>query len=139
MTPDPIIVSVPHSGTRFLKRRLDIEDHIHIGPDWDILLERVRDRHIVVPLRSPSDIWRSWCRRNTAEKFPYSQFFVAWGCLHALDQLCELDVICIDKREDQRISDWSEVGNEDAGVANWKLLKVDLRPLYEVPIVKRHY
>jgi len=139
MTHDPIIVSIPHSGTRFLKKRLGIEDHMHVGPDWYMLWERVQNRPIVVPLRSPSEIWRSWCRRNSPEKFPYSQFFVAWGCLHALDQLCELDVICIDKQEDQRISDWSEVGSEDAGVANWKLLKVDLRPLFELPIVERHY
>lgn len=139
MTHDPIIASIPHSGTRFLKRRLGIDEHIHIGPDWYVLLEKTQDREIVVPLRSPSDIWRSWCRRNAPDKFPYSQFFVAWGCLHALDQMLELDVVCIDKRDDPRITDWSEVGCEDAGVAAWKLLKVDLRPLYELPIVKRHY
>jgi hypothetical protein len=118
---------------------LDIEDHVHIGPDWNVLLDRTRGRHVVVPLRNPSDVWRSWCRRNAPDKFPYSQFFIAWGCLHALDQLRDLDVVCIDKQEDQRVSDWSEVGGEDSGVANWKLLKVDLRPLFELPIVKRHY
>ena len=136
MTFDPIIVSVPHCGTRFLKERLGIEDHVHTNESWDKIWELTEGRSLIVPLRSPSMVWRSWCRRNNPEKFPYAEFFMAWGNLHALDQMCELDVICIDNQEDTRITDWTAVGDGDGG--DWKLIKTDLRPLYKMPIVVRN-
>lgn len=141
MTHDPIIVSVPHSGTRFLKKRLEVSEHEHANANWLKLWEKVEGRHIIVPLRKPADVWRSWCRRwpDDAVLNWAAGFFVSWTVLHALDQLCELDVICIDKCQDPRITDWQAVGDKDNGAAGWKLHKVDLRPLYKLPIVNRHY
>lgn len=140
MTSDPIIVSVPHSGTRFLKKRLDVRDNAHTTLPWGRLWEWCSmEREIIVPLREPADVFRSWCRRNNPKSFPYGEFFMAWGQLHALDQMIELDVICVDQCSDPRITDWTQEGHGDGAYAGWKLHKADLRPVYKLPIVERHY
>jgi hypothetical protein len=51
----------------------------------------------------------------------------------------EVDFICIDKCNDPRITDWSKVGDDDGSHSHWKLHKTDLRPLYKLPFVQRHY
>lgn len=140
MTHDPIIVSVPHSGTRFLMRRLNVEAHIHANANWTQLWERVEGRQIVVPLRKPSDVWRSWCRRHPEDVLKWAgSFFVSWAVLHTLDQMCELDVICVDKCDDPRIDDWKPIGDKDGSAAGWKLHKADLRSLHKLPIVERYF
>lgn len=140
MTPD-IIVSVPHSGTRFLKERLSIAHHCHTHTNWRKLYEEIQGKHIIVPLRRPDEVWRSWCRRRDPDSVLMwvGAFFQGWCILHTLDQMYELDFICIDKQEDLRISDWSKVGDGDENGPRWKLLKVDLRPLYKLPFVQEHY
>lgn len=139
MTPDPIIVSVPHCGTRFLMNRLGINDHIHTMASWDSLLRRIEGRKVYVPLRNPPDVWRSWCRRHQPQIFPYGQFFLSWGCLQMLDSIRDVDIICVDHRTDPRIDDWGKVGDEDASKVGWQLIKTDLRPLYRLPIVEKYY
>ena len=137
-----MILSVPHSGTRFLMERLGDTEFAHTTWGWDMIwakLEKSQHEEPIVPMRDPFEVWRSWCRRNKADAFPYADFFLAWGKLHALDQMMELDVICVDKKEDPRIDDWSNIGNGDANHSDWKLIRCDLRHLYELPIVKRHY
>ena len=140
-TIKPIVVSVPHTGTRFLKERLSIEEHVHTNTNWDALYRRVKNRKLIVPLRNPSTVWRSWCRRRD-DRDPLSwapSFFSAWYMMHTLDQLFDLDIICIDKQEDERITDWRRIGNADQDHANWKLHKADLRVLYKIPLVYRNY
>lgn len=139
MTPDPIIASIPYSGTRFLKERLGVDDHVHFTLDWGRVWGNTEGRSIIVPLRQPVEMWRSWCRRHDPKNFPYEQWFLAWGKLHALDQMTDLDVICVDKQDDHRITDWSKVGHDDNSRADWQLKKVDLREVYALPIVHRHY
>ena len=139
--PNPIVVSVPHSGTRFIKDRLGVRDHVLTNASWTKLWAEVEGRHLIVPLRSPADVWRSWCRRwPDKEVLNWApSFFVSWTVLHTLDQLCELDVICIDEQKDPRITDWRAVGDQDANNGNWKLHKVDLRALYKLPIVYQNF
>jgi len=139
MTSDPIILSVPHTGTRFLRERLGVEDHIHLVDPWSEVWTRIMGRHIIVPLRAPVDSWRSWCRRHDPDNFPYAQWMVAWGLLQVLDSVMDLDIICVDKQQDSRITDWSKVGDGDRSRADWKLIKTDLRPVYTLPVVSRHY
>lgn len=136
-----IIVSVPHSGTRFLKKRLGIKDHVHANANWVKLWEEVEGREVIVPLRKPPSVLRSWCRRRADRELVnwIAQFCASWFILHALDQMMELDYICIDKCEDPRIDDWTKVGDEDGSHVRWKLHKVDLRPIYKLPFVDRHY
>lgn len=51
----------------------------------------------------------------------------------------EIDVICVDKQEDSRITDWKPIGDEDASRARWELIKIDQRPMYRLPIIVEHY
>jgi len=139
MTPKRIIVSVPHCGTRFLKERLGIKEHIHTTHEWSSLVERLEGQHIVVPLRNPDAVWRSWCRRHDQHKFPYADYYLSWAALQMVANRFDVDVICVDKQEDPRISDWRKVGDEDASRARWGLIKIDQRPLYRLPIVFENY
>lgn len=59
--------------------------------------------------------------------------------MHTLDQIFDIDYICIDKQDDRRIADWSKVGDADQSHAKWKMHRVDLRVLYKIPFVNRHY
>jgi hypothetical protein len=140
-TPDSIVVSIPHTGTRFLKERLGIADHIHTIANWVKLKDRIQDKQIIAPLRSPPAALRSWCRRRAQDQVLnwIGSFFHAWHIMHALDQLYEIDFICVDKQDDPRITDWTKVGDEDQSSAHWKPHSVDLRHLYKLPFVQRHY
>jgi hypothetical protein len=139
MTHDPIIVSVPHTGTRFLQQRLGLQEHIHTLSSWDSLLRKLAGRKVYIPLRNPPDVWRSWCRRHNPKIFPYGQFFLAWGCLQMIAEQMEVDVICVDHKTDPRINDWGKVGDQDNSKVGWQLLKTDLRPLYRLPLVDKYY
>lgn len=131
-----IIISVPHSGTRFLMQRLGVSNHAHTHWPWEQLWSKLAGAEPIVALRNPVDVWQSWYKRS-GDRFPHTEFFLAWGVLHTLDCMMELDVICVDKQEDSRITDWSPV---DAYVSKYPLPPVeDLRSLYGLPIVKRHY
>ena len=141
MTPDPIIVSIPHTGTRFLKERLGIEDHVHTHTNWNALWKQIHNRSLIAPLRNPTSVWRSWCRRrDDGDVLRWApHFFASWYVMHTLDQMLDVEFVCIDKQEDQRITDWGKVGDADQSHAGWKLHRVDLRVLYKIPFVQRHY
>lgn len=139
MTPDRIIVSVPHCGTRFLKERLGIKQHIHTTHEWSSLVKRLEGQEIIVPLRKPDSVWRSWCRRHDRRNFPFADYYLAWGALQMVANQFEIDVICVDKQEDSRITDWKPIGDEDASRARWELIKIDQRPMYRLPIIVEHY
>ncbi len=142
MTREPIVLSVPHTGTRFLKTRLDIAQHVHANSGWRGLHEFCLDRPaIYVPLRRPHTVWRSWCRRHyNREPLDWvGHFMGGWFNVNALDHLFELDFIAVDKCDDPRITDWSPVGEYDGRPAEWSLHKIDLRILYTLPFVKRIY
>lgn len=137
----PMIVSVPHTGTRFLKERLAIKDHIHTHTRCGTVLKRVKNRQLIAPLRAPADVWGSWCRR-AGEKEPLMwapSFFAAWFVMYALDLTFGVDFICIDKQEDARITDWSIVGAKEPKYARGKLHGVDLSVLFSIPFLQQHY
>ena len=64
---------------------------------------------------------------------------MAWGCLQAVANMFEVDVICVDKQQDARINDWAPIGNEDASRARWELIKTDQRAMFNLPLVRQHY
>lgn len=140
-----IVLSVAHSGTRFLMKRLDIPDHCHTHWEWDKIMDTLKGRKPVVAMRDPAEVWKSWCGRRNAEgqhlnkKISYEGgvFFLSYGLLHALDQLMDMDVVCVDKQEDQRIRDWDRIGAWHQKPAD--ILPINLKPIYELPIVRRYY
>jgi hypothetical protein len=133
-----IVVSVPPRGTRFLMKKLDIELQVHTHWPWDTIMKALEGKEAVVAMRDPLDVWQSWCRRRgTQAQFAYGEFFLAWGGLHTLDTLMDLDIICVDKKEDSRIKKWDKI-------AGWHMkdettMPIDLRSVYELPIVKKRY
>jgi len=134
-----IIVSVPHTGTRFLKKRLGIKDHIHTVALWEHLLEKTEGRTIISPLRNPVSVWRSTTRRWVTPDIPLDthSFLRSWYMLHALSLVRDIDFIAIDKQQDERITDWAPVGKGDEGRAVHP--DIDLKPLYELPFIKEFY
>jgi hypothetical protein len=133
---EPIIVSIPHTGTRFLQQRLGVEKSVHTISKWGSLYNQVEGKQIFAPLRHPTDVWKSWARRKKGP-FPYAEFFSAWYIMHTLDMLFDVDFICLDKRDDPRITDWAPIGQDDPGNPGVPL--IELRPLFSLPFVKKHY
>ena len=110
-----------------------------------MLLRRVEGKQIIVPLRNPQDVWRSWARRDNFREhhlkghmFPYARFFGAWYTLHTLDMLFDVDFIAVDQRKDPRIADWSRVGHDDRPTHDG-VSAIDLNHLHYLPFVQRHY
>jgi len=133
---ESIIVSIPHTGTRFLQERLGVEKSVHTISKWSSLYNQVEGKQIFAPLRHPTDVWVSWARRKK-DPFPYAEFFSAWYLMHTLDMLFDVDFICLDKRDDPRITDWAPIGHDDPGSPGLPL--IELRPLFFLPFVNRHY
>ena len=133
---EPIIVSIPHTGTRFLQERLGVEKSVHTITKWSSLYHQVEGKQIIAPLRHPTNVWKSWARRMR-EPFPYAEFFSAWYLMHTLDMLFDVDFICLDKRDDPRITDWTPIGHDDFGPYGLPL--IELRPLFFLPFVRRHF
>jgi hypothetical protein len=137
-----ILVSIPYTGTRFLKERLGLKRTTHTTANWESLLGLVKGRKIIAPLRDPKSCWRSTVRRmtntNTRDFKNVAGFFKAWYQMHSLTLLYDVDFIPVDLRQDSRIQDWEPVGNDDRG-ENEKAPDVHLRELYELPFVKQFY
>ena len=136
----PLIVSIPHSGTRFLKERLGIGENVHTYQDWYFLIEKVTGRELIAPLRDPLSVWESWSKRYA--NFPYFTFAFHWYGMHVLDQLYDIDFICLEQKSDPRIKDWSSVGSEKLEYNNPGALQsppADISALFALPFVKRHY
>lgn len=137
---DSIVVSVPHSGTRFLKERLGVDEHVHSHRPWKDVLKRIEGKHVYVPLRNPKMVWHSWCRRNNKDPLWFApEFFAAWFNIHTLDQVFDLDFICLDKQNDARIKDWGRVGGNDASRLGHEIYSVDMQPIYKLPYINRYY
>lgn len=135
-----IIVSVPHTGTRFLMERLGIKSHVHTNWEWERQIREIsKHNNVVTPMREPSAVWHSWCRRNQSELFPYGAFFMAWAGLNTIDQMFRVDVVCVDRQDDphKRINDWSHIAKWEAEES--EILPIDLRSVYDLPIVRRYY
>jgi hypothetical protein len=132
-----VVVSVQHTGSRFVADRLGIDqsDIIHTYTELSVLLSQVDGRgDIVSPLRHPKDVWESWCRRGRED---YPTFMLSFFTLGALASIRDVDFIAVDKQEDPRISDWTREYHLEKEVVSCP--KVDLSPLRMIPFVREHY
>lgn len=137
---DNIIVSIPHTGTRFLKERLGIDKHIHTIVDWDSLMREIEGKYIIAPLRNPKDVWmsdvRRWLKWDAEDNV--SRFVAAWYVMHALTLFRDIDFIPVDLQQDDRITDWTPVSGE-LDRNNKKHPQICLRRIYALPFVERYY
>jgi hypothetical protein len=156
-----IIVSVPHTGTVFVKTLLSkaklnpIQHHCH--SDSVFLLKSRPNAQIVVPLRHPEKAWRTWCLRGTGlqerrQRAKYEQFRQAWVWL---DEICrDYDVLYlpIDLPErDQYLetmsealdipleTDWAPRGATAGSLIMHEPQERDLSDVMALDVVRRFY
>ena len=130
-----VIVSVQHTGSRFVADRLGIDPAhiIHTYTDLSQVLSQLEGRGIISPLRHPKDVWESWCKRGRAD---YATFILSFFTLAALASIRDVDFIAVDKQEDSRIKDWSKVSHDERDTG---CVDVDLSPLRMIPFVRDNY
>lgn len=117
-----------------------MQEHIHTIKPWEKICEAVDGKHIIAPLRSPMNVFRSWCRRRgPKEEMPWVALVGSWYMMHALTLVrADLEFINVDKAKDLRITDWRPVGSNDPG--DWKLRTlVDIHALHKIPFVRDHF
>ena len=107
-----IVLSVPHSGTRFVHEHMNTESYHHTWDKWECMVENCKTAdHIYVAMRHPKDVRMSWIRRGVLHnKRSIYRWYMSWYQLQACDELFDLDVICVDKQEDPRIKNWEKIG-----------------------------
>ena len=130
-----VIVSVQHTGSRFLAERLNIDasNIIHTFTELSQIVKDIQGRNILSPVRHPQSVWESWCKRGRPN---YAMFMYSFFTLGALASIYPIDFIAVDKQQDSRINDWSKVCHDDR-VAECP--KVDLSPLKMIPFVRDNY
>lgn len=139
----PVVVSVPHNGTRTLVQHLELGDNsprgrwMHFDYYLDEPLIGSGRYHLHIPLRHPMDVAESWARRGKNIEKLVSSYQAMFR--HLEDQQHTLhrmeDIPCLAGTED---SDRNEVPN------TWNIDKYQGRILLEVvsphlEFFKQHY
>ena len=137
--PNPIVVSVPNTGSRFLQDRVGINGRVHTTEEWEHLLRVVEGHEIVTPFRSPVANWLSRSRRMREVHLHHViQWYDHWYKLNALYLIKDMDIIVIEDQSDPRITDWSIVGHDEGRDFKHEFFP-SMTYLYDLPIVKDHY
>lgn len=97
---DAVIVSIPYSGTRYLRSALNIPKSVHTYVPPDVMMEYIGDaRYIFAPLRQPESNWAAWARRwphgkpwdRRIAEFERAWMGMAWICNEYDVQFIPLD------------------------------------------------
>lgn len=79
-----VVLSVPHTGTRFAKRLLEQRCRVrpvHVTDADDVIRSHVDNADLVVcPTRNPDACWRGWLKRRHGDD---QEFAAAWQSLQA--------------------------------------------------------
>ena len=74
-----MVLSVPHTGTRFAKRVLQQRCKvrpIHVTDSEEVIEQRLSEcAFVVMPIRNPEDCWRGWYKRGRGDA---EKFVAAW-------------------------------------------------------------
>ena len=154
MNPDDsVIVSIPFSGTRYLRQALNIPRCAHTYVPPERLLEYVESAtNIVVPLRRPEDNWASWARRWPEGK-PWdrriAEFERAWIGMAWFLEYMSSEIVweaAVDTTVKTTIklypdykfpeSDFPQIGSEDEGNNSYDY---DVSHLYRYSFIKEYY
>lgn len=151
------MISIPYSGTRFLKKTFKISQNCHSFAEPPLLISYVGDReNIVVPLRRPEDNWKAWARRWPKHKpwddriagFERSYLGMYWVLEYFKDRniiIIPLDLLDNQATELERIARDNglryipveeRVGETDEG-DNW--YDYDVKKVYRYNYIKQHY
>lgn len=127
MTTSILVLSVPHTGTRFTQRLLSPYGDataVHVTEPTDAIRAKVDAADmVVIPLRNPDDCWAGWIKRGKDKEH---EFAGCWAMLqYWADEIpgAFLLPIDVDARDDalQNIADelavsietdWSPIGTE---------------------------
>lgn len=146
---DVMLLSVPHTGTRFLRKLIEPTFNLHTHPSTGLGKTRAMlkiSRLIVCPLRDPAKVWESFCRKGLSD----GQFWLSWARLWHLSHEFSIYYMPIDVSESQdRLNllgeilgrplktDWAPVGHEPQHQG--EIREHDLADLYAIPFIKRWY
>ena len=138
-----IIVSIPHTGSRFLRERLGIDEIVHTERNWHDLINKTAGHYLISPLRDPVSVLRSAVKRTPPElAFDIAGWIHNWYMMHALTRIRHIDFIVIAQQADPRITDWTPVGHDDDGerpIYDRPYPAIDLGKIYELPFVDGVY
>ena len=134
-----LIISIPHTGTRFLRDQLGIDRFIHTARSWDFIMKEIEGKKLIAPLRSPKACWKSATRRQQKGRiFDIAKWVRSWYIMHALTLIRDIEFVIIERRTDPRVENWAKVGQNDPG-DNKSVPAIDLKPIYALPFVRPHY
>lgn len=120
--------------------RLEIKDQIHTHTEWGRLEKELEGKKIYSPLRHPLKVWESWVRRNNPERgFPYITFAFNWYAMHMIDTMYDVEFVNLETQDDSRITDWERIGHHENGEYFEFPVPIDMKKLFNLPFVKRHY
>lgn len=88
-----VIVSIQHTGTRFLKRELGSPDCYHVTPQNMRTIRGLTDTFIAVPMRHPARVYESWTRRGRSLDLLTEQY----RNLIALNEECTLTFVDVER------------------------------------------
>lgn len=134
------VISVPHTGTNFVKKHMNANLAVHSWIDWGQLYKHAKEAdHIFVPMRNPVDVYDTWVRRGRLHHpRDVESWYRAWYNLNAILHCFDCDVIYVDKNEDPRIKNWGKIGSlPKAKPDHWQ--KITIGRLWELPVIKNSY
>lgn len=139
-----IVVSVPGSGTRFVKERLNVETSWHTWENWDHLRKQCDQADVLyIPIRQPQKVFESWVKNGRFGGPRHLLWYKAWYQLNMLYLLYpSAEVICVDKKNSELIKDWRPVGQSTNLITDPQLELTDginWQVMHELPVVYEHY
>lgn len=147
------VVSIPHTGTRFLREVLTTNSN-HVGGGWQKKDNIFQMCHVFSPMRNPTAVWDSWMKRLGSGGRSLKQFNLCWEDLGRLDRCYPVHFIHLDLPDrDNELGAASELLGESL-TANWASMvghaptrvwdgpvpvKPDWEMIYRLPMIRGFY
>ena len=103
-----LVVSVPHTATRFVRTHLDCP---YSHAMRDVVCPELADRTIVLPMRHPTKVIESWCKRGRK----MHDWIPQWNAL--IEQYGEQIVLPVDTED--RVERWERQIADVPPPRNW--------------------
>jgi hypothetical protein len=147
----PLVLSVPHTGTRALARFAEAKI-LHVEQANDEEVANTGANLFLVPLRDPAMCYASWHKRGAHRDYPMD-FFASWRRLAELVEKYRPLFLCVDRLvryeqlkriaeplgKDPRLIRWAFQSETVPNVPTTRLVIPDLSEIYAMPFVAEHY